>query len=205
MTKPETPTTPKGISEEHYNLAKKIIESGFAANQDENAIKSAMFEKGILFSDLVRLYKNLTIELGLIRSSKEINEEIDEMLPELLEEMDLVDDSLTYDDFMPAIDQVCEEVDGANEKRVVGRIRAYLADQDLSMPKKPKARKGDGGGERAPGKVNKAIADYFKDNDEPTLEGFKVAMNAVTTEKSTKKWCRMFKTFEAISSNKSLV
>jgi hypothetical protein len=192
---------PKGIDQETYDNAKAIIVSGFKANQTENDIKSAMFSQGIAFSDLVRLYKSISIGEGLVKSPKEISQGIaDAVGGAMVLEDGVTNEDLTYDIFAPVIAKVLANVVGATEKKVVARIKNVLADMDLEMPKKLKAAKGA----RAGSKINKAIACLFETNVEATAEEFKVAMEAVTTEKSVKKWCRMFPLFSAIAQGKSV-
>ena len=73
-------------------------------------------------------------------------------------------------------------------------IRSELNDFDMEMPSKPKAAKG-----RSASKINTAVADLFAGNKKATEAEFKTAIEAVTTEKSAKKWLRMFKLFSALA------
>lgn len=196
-------TLPKGIDQETYDKAKEIIVSGFKAKQDENAIKSAMFSNGIAFSDLVRLYKAITIGEGLVRSPKEIKADIEKAI----KDADVVgslgphakNEDLTYEQFEKVISDTVEAVSGATEKKVVSAIRTALAEEDFEMPKKPKKAKGA----RSAGKINSAICDFFAENKEGTADEFKTAIEAVTTEKSAKKWCRMYKMFSALANGQN--
>lgn len=202
MSDEQTTKLPKGVSQETYDNAKDIIVSGFEANQDENAIKSAMFGAGIVFSDLVRLYKSIIIAEGFVRSPKEIKADIAVAVESNLELEDgVTNEDLTFDSFVPVIDAIMTAVQGATEKKIIACLRTVLAEDDLEMPKKPKAAKGAG---RAGSKINKAIADLFAENSEATADEFKVAMEGVTTEKSVKKWCRMYPLFSTLATGKTI-
>jgi len=196
-----TTNLPKGIDQETYDVAKNIIISGFKANQDENTIKSAMFGEGIKFSDLVRLYKAITIGEGLIRSPKEIKADIEKQVAEteIVESLEDREDDLSYDELEDDIKRIVAEVEGATEKKVIAAFRNVLAEHDFDMPKKPKKPKG-----QKAGKINIAICDAFAENPELTASEFETMIAAVTTEKSVKKWCRMYKLFSALANGKKL-
>jgi len=196
-----TTNLPKGIDQETYDTAKNIILSGFKAGQDENAIKSAMFGEGIKFSDLVRLYKAITIGEGLIRSPKEIKADIEEKVEgtEIIESLEDRETDLTYDELEDDIKRITSEVEGATEKKVIAAFRNALAEHDFDMPKKPKKSKG-----QKAGKINTAICAAFAKNPELTAKEFETMISAVTTEKSVKKWCRMYKLFSALAMGKEL-
>jgi hypothetical protein len=200
----KTVKLPAGIDQETYDKAKEIIVSGFKAKQDENAIKSAMFQNGIVFSDLVRLYKAISIGEGLVLSPKEIKAQIEKAVIDAdvvggLGE-NIKNEDIEYENFVPFIEKTLKSIKGATEKKVVSAIRKALNEEDLEMPKKPKKGKG---GSRAAGKINTAIVNLFAENKDATAEDFKVAMEAVTTEKSVKKWCRMYKLFASLATGKN--
>lgn len=193
MTEEITKTIPKGISEENYNAAKEIIVSGFQADQDADAIKTAMFSNGIPFSQLVRLFKHITIAEGLVRDPKEIRKEI----AEAVNEYDFTAET-TWEGIEEVVNEIKEKVKGATEKKITSQIRNVMEDDDLQYPKKPRSKKGGAG---RTSKVNAAIVDYFNDNDQEaySAEGFTAALAEVTTEKSVKKWARLYKTFAAVA------
>ncbi len=195
----EEATLPKGIDQEVYDEAKAIIVSGFEANQDEDAIKGAMFNKGISFSNLVRLFKSITVSEGLVRSAKKIKADIQEAVSTDFDTSDLTADTLTWEVIEPVLKGILENVKGSTDKKVLNVMKAVLADADLIMPKKPKVKKG-----RTAGKINVAIAKFFAENAEATLEEFTTMIIDVTTEKSAKKWCRMYPLFSALAKNEAI-
>jgi hypothetical protein len=186
---------PKGIELEVYEKAKAVIVSGFKAKQDENAIKTALVAQGIGFSDIVRVYKHVTINEGLVRSPKEIKADIAKVVEKDLKiKKGATSDDLTYDQFLPLIEKAMK-VGGATERMVTAAIAAKLGDRDLAMPAKPKANKGTG----AAGKINTAILDAFAGKKDLTQDEFTKVMAEVTTAKSLKKWVRQFKLFSALA------
>lgn len=173
-------TLPRGIDIETYEKAKSIIVSGFENNATPDDIKSAMFGQGIKFSDLVRLYKAITVNENLVLSDKEINEKVDAVLENELDiSNSTTNEDLTYEAIEPALTSALE-VKGSTAKRVAVRCARYLAEYDLVMPKKPKTSK------TRTGKVNKTILDVFAANKEATKEEFTTAIEAVTSEKNAK-------------------
>jgi hypothetical protein len=191
-----TVNLPKGIEPEVYEKAKAVILSGFKANKDENAIKTALVAQGIGFSDIVRVYKHVTINEGLVRSPKEIKADIAKVVEKGLKiKKGATSDDLTYDQFLPLIEEAMK-VEGATERMVTAAIASKLGDMDLAMPTKPKAKKGTGA---AAGKINTAIVDAFAKKKDLTQDEFTKVMAGVTTEKSLKKWVRMYKLFSALA------
>src|SRR6056297_430312 len=55
---------PKGVDQKTMDMAMKVVESGYKANQEPDAIKSALFGKGITFSKLARIFNYASIQLG---------------------------------------------------------------------------------------------------------------------------------------------
>ncbi len=182
-------TLPKGITQEEFDKAKTIIVSGFEANQEPDVIKTAMFSDGIPFSNLMRLYKAVTVSEGLVISSTKIREGIVEELEEykFTEDMD-------YDAIDEIIAAVVEAVSGATPKKVTAQIKNVMESQDLEMPRKPRKKKG-----KRTSKINAALIDLFAENTEATVEEFQAKLEEVTTEKSAKKWMRLYKTMSAIA------
>lgn len=187
---------PKGIEQEEYDKAKAVIVSGFKSKADADTIKTAMFEQGIPFSNLLRLYKAITINEGLVISPKAIKAGLEEFLANV--DFTQVTE---YDHVQQIVDKALETVEGATEKRTVSAIRKLMAGLDLECPKKP--RKSDGGGGARVSKINTAIVDFFKGNPAGTVEEFTAMIGGVTTEKSAKKWIRMFKMFSALANGKT--
>lgn len=190
---------PKGIDAAEYEKAKTIIVSGFGANQTEDAIKTAMFTEGIPFSNLVRLFKAISIGEGLVVSPAKIREAMDKALMGKLDPLVIEGAEVTFDaDIQPIVTEVMKVVAGASEKKVIARIKAFFESNDLEMPKKPKKAKGEGGAGRT-SKINAAIVNFFEANKEGTEDEFKAMLKDVTTDASAKKWGRLYKTFSAVA------
>jgi len=192
--------TIKGIPETQYENAKSVIMQGFENKQDPDEIKTKMFEQGIPFSNLVRLYRAITISEGLVISPAEIRENISEYLDENLElAEDLTQEDLSFEGFKPIIAEAVKNITGATEKKVIAQIRKRLEDMDLAMPTRPKKSKGGPKGS----KINKTIVDLFFSKPDATSDEFTDAIAEVTTKKSAKKWIRLYPVFSSLATGKS--
>jgi len=185
-------TLPKGITQDEYDRAKAIIISGFKAKQDGDTVKTAMFEQGIPFSNLLRLYKAITVAENLVISPKEIKTGIEDCLKNVKFKT-----LKTWDTVAPLVEYIMGQVEGATEKKIMAALRSKMAELELECPKKPAKAKGEGGVRTS--KINTAIVDLFAGNKKATIEQFSEALEKVTTEKSIKKWTRLYKTFFAIA------
>ena len=186
-----TVTLPKGIKQEEYDKAKLIIVSGYEAKQDADTIKTAMFENGIPFSNLLRLFKAITVAEKLVISPKEIKDGIGGYLKKV--KFKTLKDWTSVE---PLVKHIMGQVKGATEKKIMAALRTKMNELELECPKKPKRSGGDG---PRTSKINVAIVDLFAGNKEASAEDFAKALGKVTTEKSLKKWNRLYKTFSAIA------
>lgn len=189
-----TVNLPKGVDQETYDKAKNIIVSGFENDAEPDVIKTAMFSEGIPFSQLVRLFKAITINEKLVRDPKEIRAEIGAAIAEY--DFDV---NTTWDDIEKIVEAIKEKVKGATEKKITSHIKNVMEEKDLEYPRKPRAKKG---GRSGGSKISAAILKYFQENEEPTKEGFAEAMGEITTEKSLKKWVRMYDLFSGLAAIK---
>jgi hypothetical protein len=190
--------TVKGIDEAMYETAKAIIVSGFKNNASEDDIKSAMFEAKVPFSALMRLYKAITINEGLIVSSKVAVANIDKYLKANFKITKKTAD-MKHEDFQVVIDNVIANVVGANDKRVCSVLKKRLAEKDIALPKKPKAKKGKSG---KASKIQNAILDHFKAKKESTLEEFTAMITEIAAEKSVKKYVSLYKVYSALANGR---
>lgn len=184
-------TLPKGIKQEEYDKAQAIIISGYKAKQDADTIKTAMFENGIPFSSLLRLFKAITIAKKLVISPKEIKDGIGNYLKNV--KFKTLKD---WTNVEPLIKHIMGQVEGATEKKIMAALRTKMSELELECPKKPKKKKGDG---PRTSKINVAIVNLFAGNKDASAEDFAKALKEVTTEKSLKKWGRLYKTFSTIA------
>jgi hypothetical protein len=188
----------KNIDQDTFYTAEAIILSGFKAGEDEETIKTTMFNAGIKFSDIIRLYSKITISQGLVRSAKDIKTDIQNFLYNtdfidyILEKSKTED--ITYNHFVSTIENAMFEIRGATERLIVSVMRPILNDHDIDMPAKPKVKKLTVGG-----KINATIANAFAQNKAMTEDDFKTVVESVTTEKSARKYCKMYKLFSCLA------
>lgn len=130
------------------DTAKEIIEEGFNAGLDDDAIMMKMVEAGISFMKTSKLFKQITEESGLRLSNKARGEQI----KELLAEIDLAnvadgreDGNLTGEDVQKTVDHIVQEVADTNEKQALSAVRRHLKALKLEIPKMRKKSTGAGG------------------------------------------------------------
>lgn len=189
------PSPVKGVSIDHYILAKHVIVSGFKNNIDENAIKAEMFKQGVQFSDIVKLFRTITISEGLKIDPKKVKAEIDEVIEDNLDiANNTTNKDITYEMFEPIIALVKEEVEGVTNSMIIGRLKAFLAEYDLELPKPPKKRK-----QTFDQKMKQSIVNFFKKSDVATKENYDAMIEEVCNGKSEKiieKWKKEFDFYE---------
>lgn len=186
---------PKGISQEVYDNAKFIINSGFENGADPDKIKSALFEAGVKFSQLVRLYRAITINEGLVRAPADIRTDIVKALKKADPNYDGVE---KFSDLEVYIADCVKTIKGASEKMVINIIRRTMEVMDLEMPKKPKTKKGKSGS-----KINSAILAFFSEKVDATKDEFVAMVKELTTEKSLKKYVRQYEFFSALRNGRA--
>lgn len=199
-TEETTVSLPKGITQEQYDEAKGIVLAGYENKDSADVIKTTMFTAGIPFSNLVRLFKAISINEGLVVAPAIINKGIEEVLSDLGDRVILDENGvMAYEELESLAKHTVENVSGCTIKKAMKALRTRLAELDIDAPKKPKKA---GASKGAAGKVNIAIVDFFAANAAGTAEEFSAAMSKVTTEKSLKKWNRMYKLFSALAQGK---
>lgn len=158
-------TLPKGVKQEQYDTARKIILSGFKAEQDPDAIKSALFEAGIPFSKLSRLYTVITIGEKLALDPKEVKKIIADMIGKI---------KWTFEEDWMAVAKIAADIKakakGATEGKVLGAIKNHFIDNEAEMPRKPAAVRG------RIGTVPKTVIDVFAANKKATLKDLEKAL-----------------------------
>lgn len=183
---------PRGISQEEYDTAKAIIVGGFANDADPDAIKGAMFENGIAFSKLVRLYTLITTQERLVVPAKEVRDNLGEWFTANPPDVAALSASFTTADQLAKF--LCAEVEGCTPRAAFAAIKKYLEENGAEMPKKPKGMGRTSG-------VAKLIVNAFAANTEITFEEYKALLEPITTEKSINRWLGLYKCFSLIAAN----
>lgn len=148
---------PKGVTQENYDTAKRIIVSGIGADQEPDAIKSAMFEAGIGFSQLSRLYSVITIAEGLALDPKEITKIIADEIKSI--DWTFEEDWSTISGY---VDEIVAKAKGATKAKVTTAIKNHWIDNEKEMPRKPAAVRG------RIGSISKTVIDVFAANKKTT-------------------------------------
>lgn len=190
-------STPKGVSKKELQQAEDIILKGFEDKKNENDIKTELALSGFDFSKTILLYKYVTIEHDLVKSPKEIKNEIIEKISEsdilstVSEKIEEgKEEELDYYFFEPTIQFVEENVTFAAKKKIISILKELLGDIDFVLPPKPR--------KKSINKVEKAIVNYFYSTDEHDIESFTEALEEVTTERVVKRWAKLFKLLTCI-------
>ena len=164
--------------DEIYELAKGIIVAGNADGKSDDDIKMDMFAAKVPFSKLNSLFKTISIEEGLIVDPKVIATAAGEFI-----------EQISWDEFeewpqvQEAVDGIVDRVDGATNARILTLIRAYCREEEIELPKKPRA--GGGGGGRG-SKLIGAIVDMAIANPEMTKQEAYDAIRPLVSSKSGK-------------------
>lgn len=183
---------PRGINQEEYDTAKTIITSGFENGAEPDQIKGAMFEGGIVFGKLERLFKLITISERLVIPVKEVRENVAAWLGE--NEPDIEALAASYGTVEQLVKHLMDEVEGATTRVLFAAIKKWLEEAGYEMPKKPKGMGRTSG-------VAKAIVNAFAANTELTFEEYKEVLEPLCTEKSINRWLGLYKPFALIAAN----
>jgi len=152
------------MTEQDYKAtATKIIENGFANDMSEDDIKMEMFSAKIPFSKLNSLYKQISIELGLMVDPKVVTENVNN----LLEQMPL-DEIEEWHQVESAVQHIVDNVDGATPARVLTLMRSHCKDQEIELPKKPKSASGTSGPRTS--KLSEAVVNLVNKNPNATKQ-----------------------------------
>jgi len=161
-----------------------------ATPTDKDSVLADMFAAGIPFGKLNALYRSVGIDNGFIVDPSVIKENIEAELDEL-------DADTTYDEYSEVestIDAICENVEGATAAQVTRYFKAWCRDNEIELPKKPKASSGARTG--GLGKVTKAMIEYINGTDKPTTQGmYDAVLPHVKGPRNAKDYTNMFFVF----------
>lgn len=183
---------PRGISQEEYDTAHGIIVDGFANDADPDTIKGAMFENGIPFSKLVRLYSLITTQERLVIPPGEVRDTLKTWFEENAPELENLASSYSVVDQLAKF--LCKEVEGCTPRNAMTAIKNYMEENGVDVPKKP-------AGMGRTSAVAKTIVNGFAENSEMTFEEYKEMLTPLTTEKSINRWLGLYKVFSLIAAN----
>ena len=173
-------TLPKGIDQETYDKSKEIILSGFAAKQDADTIKSALFSEGVPFSKLAKVFVAVTKAEGLSVDVKSLKEKITEAIAGktwTFEE--------SWNDIKEFSDVLVADVKGMTKNRVFSMVKAHFLENEVEMPRKTAPKRG------RMGIINKTLIDVFAENPKATEADLVEALKAVTkTEKNANDYAK---------------
>lgn len=148
--------------EEIKALATQIIEQGWANGDQADDIKMEMFSQKIPYSKLNGLFKSISIELGLMVDPKTVTDGANALIEQVA-----WDEYEGWEQFAAAITKIAENVDGATDARVLTLVRSFCRDEEIEVPKKPRA--GGGGGGRG-GKLSEAVVALVNSNPHATKQ-----------------------------------
>jgi hypothetical protein len=173
---------PKGVSQELFDEIKATIISGFAAKQDPDAIKSAIFASGVPFSKLNKLYSMITTAENLVANPKDIADGISAGIKSVKLKY-----TETYADLAVYIVKICESVRGATHSKVESAFKKAFKENETDFPRKPAKTRG------RMGIVSKTLINVFKDNPSASQDDCEKALSLVTkTPKNANDYAKMY-------------
>ncbi|RLA18840.1 MAG: hypothetical protein DRQ56_06645 [Gammaproteobacteria bacterium] len=171
--------------EEVKALATGIIENGYAEEMSEDDIKMEMFTQKVPYSKLNTLFKTISISLGLMVDPKEVTDGINA----LVEKIDW-ESKTEWSQVAETLDHIVDNVDGSTVARALTLVRAHCRDEEIELPKKPRAS-GGGGGAKG-GKVAAAIADIFAKGVPTKEELYNAVLPLVKGPKNAEAFVNMY-------------
>lgn len=149
--------------EEIKIIANQVIESGHLEGKGEDDVKMEMFAQGVPFSKLNSLYKAVSIELGHLVDPKLVTEGLNELIKDI--PWDTYEE---WEEVESAVSALVDAVDGATSGRALSLIRTYCRNEEVSLPRKPKASSTGSGGRTS--KLANAVVDLVISTENPTKQ-----------------------------------
>lgn len=166
--KTETPL-PKGVDQKTMSMALEVVKSGYEANQDPDAIKSALFSKGITFSKLARIFNYAAVQLGYEVDQKTLKEKIEKEMKNVK-----LTYKESYEELAALAAKLAEPIKGASPARFITMFKKSFTDAEKTFPRKTAPARG------RIGAINKAIIDVFAANPKATEKDLFTALEKVT-------------------------
>ena len=158
-------SAPKSITEKKNNEVKDIIFFEFENKQEADAIKSAIFESGIKYSMINKLYNMITKEENLVVNVKEVKQAI----TEALEDYDFTFKE-TYAELIKVAESIQEDNSDAKTQWIMSILKKLFEENDAEFPRRPAPVRG------RMGVIAKAVINTFVENKEATEEDLKKAI-----------------------------
>lgn len=160
-------------------LVEEIVAAGYQNGDDENTILINIIQNGISFKKAGSLYKQAVEKLGLRTSPKELKAQIAEIVG------DTAFDS--YAQLIELAQKLADENKGVVEKQAVAAIKAYLKQNELPIPSKPKGVRGAVG-------IKSKVFNFMLSNPDATREDLESAIEGFgkSPEKYGKRYWEIF-------------
>jgi hypothetical protein len=180
-----------GIFTQEFIMSKNIpmteltdaVVSGFAAKQDENTIKGAMFAIHPDFASINTLYRTIAITESLIVDPAIVAADI-----KLSVEGTQWDGCETWDHVLAMVEGVVEECNGSTSARVLTAARKYCKENEIKLPKAVKVSVSRAKGSKVQGALvllinakSNATKQEAYDAVLPLVKGHKNAVDSVNT------------------------
>jgi hypothetical protein len=194
-----TPTEsvlPAGITAEDASVVAGIMNELFPAKKSYDDVKSAMFEKGIPFSKINKLFKYVGTQLGFVVDISKVRDEINAKIASSFFNFD------SYEDFEASVSDLVESVDGATESVVAKCLAQHCLNNEIEVPEKPKTVKTAG----RMGKLNRIYVDLFTSNPQATKQDlYEALVGTVKTDKNAQDYTNaMHTTLYAVANGLSV-
>jgi hypothetical protein len=181
-------TTPKGITDQEYEIGRDIVIRGFKNGEDQSIIRANLVKADINIDRHLTVFTAIAIEEGLIVDPVKIREKIRAILD------DPAHDYKSYTDYerdiKPLIDYILSEVANSDYQTTVSVLKAKFKNEGLECPKIPRAKTWSA--------VEKGIIDLFADDCDTTKQEYDEFIDKQAL-KSPDKWKKMYPMYSCIA------
>ncbi|RLC88502.1 MAG: hypothetical protein DRJ03_02525 [Chloroflexi bacterium] len=147
-----------------------IIKAGYKANATEDQIKRDMFDAGVDFSKLQKMYNDIALSLGIIVDPKTVTAALKPIVEN--SEWESVEN---YAQFEAVCAEIMDEVDGATLVRVKTMATSFCKANEIVLPAKPAAVTSKSIG----GKAMEVMVALFIDGDPTKQECFDAVLGTI--------------------------
>jgi len=165
---------------ELYKKAEKIVVKGHEAGTSPDLIKAELIMSGIPFSKVSSMYRNILYSKNLIKSAKEITENICLQLDTIEFEF-----NESFETLYEIAEGVKGKVEGSSMTKIMNIIKAIYEENDKIFPRKTSVVKG------RMGNTGQAVVEAFYKNSEVTeKELSKELKKGIKKEENRKKYLK---------------
>lgn len=165
---------PKGVDQKTMDMAMKIVESGYKANQEPDAIKSALFGKGITFSKLARIFNYASIQLGYEVDPKTVKQKTEDAMKNFKPKY-----TETFSELQSIAEKMAESIKGATSAKFISLFKKDYAEKEKEFPRKPATTR------KRIGYINTTLIEMFNKNPKTTVEQLAVEFEKKARTKET--------------------